>query len=128
VAVAGCEGGTEGSGSVGEGDDGVGGQGCGEAGRVEDGGVVWGEVEDAEVLEIWEHGLLVGGKVGGGVGEAEFHRRDKEEEREDVNFRHSSGFLGQVNIEEEQGPDLGVDILEDEGEAFFCDFRGVAPA
>lgn len=127
MAVAGCEGGTEGSGGVGEGGDGVGGQGCGEAGRIEDGGVVRGEIEDAEVLEIWEHGLLVGGKVGGRVGEAEFHGRDKKEEREDVDFGHSFGSLGQVNVEEEEGPDLGVDILEDKGEAFFCDFRRVAP-
>ena len=128
MAVAWREGGTEGSGGVGEGGDGVGSQGCGEASRVKDGGVVRGEIEDAKVLEIWEHGLLVGGKVDGGVGEAEFHGRDKKEEREDVDFGHSFGFLGQINVEEEEGPDLGVDILEDEGEAFFCDFWRVSPA
>ena len=126
--MGGGEGGAEGGGCVGEGGDGVGGQGRGEAGRVEDVVPAGGAVDDAEVLEVREHALLSWGEVVGGVGEAEFHGGDEEEEGEDVDFGHAFCFFGEVDVEEEQGPDLGVDVLEDESEAFLCDLGGVAAA
>lgn len=67
---------------------GVGGEGCGEAGGVEMGGEGGGLVDYAEVAEVLEHLRLRGGKVGFGVGEAEFEGAEGEEEGEDVNFVH----------------------------------------
>ena len=86
ASVAWSEGRAERGGGVRESGQRVGGQSRSEAGRVEYGRVSRWAVEDAEVLEIGEHGSLAGGQVGGGVGEAKFHGGDEEEEGEDVDL------------------------------------------
>ena len=61
--------------------------------------------------------MLVFGQGVLGVGEAEFEGRDEKEEGENFYFGHTQ-YFGIVHVEKEQGPDLGVDVLEDESEAF----------
>ena len=114
----------EGSGGEVGGGGGFGGKSCGEAGGIEVvgwGGAsgVEGLVNDAEVGEILKDAALGRVEVGGGVGEAELEGGDEEEEGEDSDFGHFKDF-GIVDVEEEEGPDLGVEVLKDEGEALFC--------
>ena len=123
---------------------GVGGEGGGEASGVEVAGVRRGLVDDAEVTEILQHIGLSLREIGFTVREAEFEGAEHEKESEDVDFIHvqlcmristvSCGeksprecyrtyALGILQIEYEHCPNLGIDLLEDESKAIFCDFH-----
>mmetsp|Transcript_25700 Transcript_25700/g.44253 ORF Transcript_25700/g.44253 Transcript_25700/m.44253 type:complete len:309 (+) Transcript_25700:359-1285(+) len=114
-------------GSGGGGGGGCGGGGGGDVGGVgHSGGEVDGEacwveprrrrlllIDEAKLAEIGEEDALRLGEVLHRIVMAEFKKAELEEERQHLVAVHAP-LLGGVDVLEDEGPDLGVDVLEEE--------------
>jgi hypothetical protein len=104
---------------------GVGGEGGGETGGVEAAGGGLALIDEAVVAQVLEHLDLSGAEGGEGVVAAELERAEHEDEVEDVDGVHLE-VRGHVEVLDQQGPDLGVDVLEQELEARVGDDHAAA--
>lgn len=121
----GLQGGAERGGCGGERGGRAGREGGGEAGRVEERGLGRRLVDDAEGGEGVQDRELVLGEGRRRIGQAQLERGDEEDEGEHFDLVHGES-LGIFHVEEEKGPDLGVDVFEDKGKTVVGDVGGVA--
>lgn len=74
-------------------------------------------VDDAEISEIQKHLQLSGCEIDFAVTLAELQAAKHKEEREDIDLIHAK-LLCTVEIENEDRPDLRIDLLQDKRESF----------